>query len=105
MLYDYVRGVAQLNAVQKEIADIVSDGKINTRDLSKLSVIIKANEFEKGDVNQDGKLDQEDVNLLYDYVRGVAQLNAVQKEIADIVSDGKINTRDVSKLNAIIKSK
>ncbi|MBQ9657533.1 MAG: dockerin type I repeat-containing protein, partial [Clostridia bacterium] len=94
----------QLTDEQKELADVNQDGIINGKDVMMLSRKEEASRYQLGDVNQDGKLSQEDVDLLYDYVRGVGQLNEVQKELADIISDGKINTRDVSKLNAIIKA-
>lgn len=69
------------------------------------STNVNAANIKTGDINQDGEVNQEDLNLVYDHVRGVTQLNEEQMKLADIVSDGKINTRDVSKLNAIIKSK
>ena len=57
----------------------------------------------KGDINQDGKITEEDVIELKKIIAGTNESELVEK-IADINGDGKINSKDVAALKRIIKS-
>lgn len=51
-----------------------------------------------GDVNQDGKIDSTDSNLVLDYFNGNATLTDNQRALADVNQDGNINGRDSKKI-------
>ncbi len=49
-----------------------------------------------GDVNDDGKINLKDVNLIVSYYNGNADLTEEQLKAADVNGDGKINLKDVN---------
>ncbi len=49
-----------------------------------------------GDVNDDGKINLKDVNLIVSYYNGNAELTNIQHKAADVNGDGKINLKDVN---------
>ncbi len=52
-----------------------------------------------GDVNEDGKVDDNDKNLITNYIAGNTTLTLRQKIAADLNRDGKINSDDEGKFN------
>ena len=59
-------------------------------------------QYEKGDINRDGKLDLDDLNLLKKYLNGKVTFVLEQKKLADINNDGAIDSKDASLLNTMI---
>lgn len=57
----------------------------------------------RGDVNKNGKLDTEDVNLILRTVYGNLWLTTEQKLLADLDGDGKITRNDAQRLLEIIR--
>ena len=57
----------------------------------------------RGDVNKNGKLDTEDVNLILRTVYGNLRLTTEQKLLADLDGDGKITRNDAQRLLEIIR--
>jgi len=55
-------------------------------------------DYPLGDVNLDGKVTAADVNLLYRYVGGLAELSELQKQIGDVNQDGVVTGADVNLL-------
>ncbi len=49
-----------------------------------------------GDVNNDGKINLKDVNLIVAYYNGNLELTDVQIKAADVNGDGKVNLKDVN---------
>lgn len=48
-----------------------------------------------GDVNRDGKIDEEDLQLVQDYIDGKVTFDELQKILGDVNRDGKIDELDV----------
>lgn len=59
-------------------------------------------EYTLGDVNGDGVIDSQDLNLLSGYIQGTNTLTEQQIKAADINKDGILDTADVNKLNQYI---
>jgi len=59
--------------------------------------------FLLGDVNRDGKVDILDVNMLYQYVRGIITLKAEELLAADANKDGKVDILDVNMLYQFVR--
>ena len=62
--------------------------------ISKYSKEAKVKKIVKGDINQNKKVDNNDLYLVYSYINDKSYLTNLQKEIADINSDGKIDNKD-----------
>ncbi|WP_418807715.1 dockerin type I repeat-containing protein, partial [Phascolarctobacterium faecium] len=73
------------------------DSTLNQQLLSVLD-----NNVLKGDINQDGKVDTQDVAILGDCLVKKAFLSAEDTEYADINSDGKINAFDYAAIKRIV---
>lgn len=59
----------------------------------------------KGDINNDGLVNQEDAKLLKDAILGKFKLNSKQRDAADFNFDNKITLTDLIALNNLLKSK
>lgn len=61
--------------------------------------------YELGDVNMDGKITQEDLTLVQNYLSGTGALTEKQLKLADLSEDGKIDSMDtyllVKKINGV----
>jgi len=55
-----------------------------------------ASAYTLGDVNNDGRIDVQDVTLVTRHVIGIEDLSASQMEAADVNGDGQINVQDVT---------
>ncbi len=56
-----------------------------------------------GDINNDGKIDKEDIELLEDYINGEGELTEEQKANADLNGDGKIDKKDLQILRIFMQ--
>lgn len=54
--------------------------------------------YEKGDVNQDGVINQTDHDLVYGHIAETAPLTGLAFELADVNSDGKVNIKDWNRM-------
>ena len=59
-------------------------------------------EFISYDVNEDGKIDNNDLQAIVDYIMGKASEDFIWQK-ADINGDGKVDAADVVKVVSIIK--
>ena len=63
--------------------------------------------FKRGDINMDGYVNDNDLDILEDHVKCISSLNTCKDDepyyIADINGDGERNVTDVTKLAAYIK--
>lgn len=75
----------------------MTDSTLNQQLLSVLD-----NNVLKGDINQDGKVDTQDVAILGDCLVKKAFLSVEDMEYADINSDGKINAFDYAAIKRIV---
>ena len=58
-----------------------------------------------GDINKDGLAKEEDVNLLFNYLRSRVALSDCQKKAGDVVKDSEIHLNDVAKLYQYVMKK
>lgn len=58
-----------------------------------------------GDINKDGKVDNGDVGLLYNRLKGKKELEKCQFLAGDIISDGQIKINDVARLYRYFKGR
>jgi hypothetical protein len=58
--------------------------------------------YQLGDINGDGVINQDDLDLLSNYILGYEGLSEKQKVLADINKDGILNTADTLKLSQYI---
>lgn len=87
----------------KNDAEIVSTGDyLVIKEQYDLSVYIVS---VIGDVNGEGQVDSDDVDMLNDYLLGKRTLNKAALKAADVNVDGKINQQDKTILNNYIKHK
>ena len=82
---------ATLTTVEKSVSDINQDSSINALDLKLLKDIIK---LKFGDINNNGKTNEEDLALLDKYIK-----TDNTYEQADINQDGLVNNKDYKLLN------
>ncbi|MBE6854942.1 MAG: hypothetical protein E7501_04755 [Ruminococcus sp.] len=61
-------------------------------------------EYERGDLNGDGKINDEDITMLQQAIDGSITLNEAQRKAADINGDGKINASDDAAMMLLQKS-
>ncbi|MFH1777300.1 MAG: dockerin type I domain-containing protein [Candidatus Omnitrophota bacterium] len=72
-------------------ADVNGDGQVNILDIT---LIERDLPFITGDVNFDGDITQNDVQLVTQYCAGLTELTLLQKQAADVNKDGKIDIED-----------
>ena len=90
----YDAGTGTLTDDEKKRADVNGDGVIDAGDTVKiLNMIIDKNAV-FGDVNGDGKLTQEDVDLIKKYDAGTVSLTDAEKKRADVNGNGDIDAGD-----------
>ena len=71
--------------------------------LMKLPELTEGVDYTLGDVNEDGSINQDDLNLVSDYLQGNTAFSTKQFKAADVTKDGKIDSADVLKLNKYIQ--
>ena len=90
----YDAGTGTLTDDEKKRADVNGDGVIDAGDTVKiLNMIIDKNAV-FGDVNGDGKLTHEDVDLIKNYDYGIGSLTDDEKKRADVNEDGNVDAGD-----------
>ena len=90
----YDAGTGTLTDDEKKRADVNGDGVIDSGDAVKiLNMIIDKNAV-FGDVNGDGKLTHEDVDLIKNYDYGIGSLTDAEKKRADVNEDGNVDAGD-----------
>ena len=82
----------------KKVKD--SSVSVEVTDLSPFYVAYDENkqEYKKGDVNGDGKINIKDWNRLYKYINGTSGLTSYELICADVNEDGKVNIKDWNRL-------
>lgn len=101
LIKDYIMNEVSLTDKQFKAADMNKDGKVDTLDYVILGNKI-AEQYSLGDINTDGVIDQKDLDLLNEYLKGNVSFTNAQQKLADVNKDGKIDTADVNKLNQYI---
>lgn len=94
LVQEYDAGTGSLTDDEKKRADVNGDGVIDSGDAVKiLNMIIDKNAV-FGDVNGDGKLTHEDVDLIKNYDYGIGSLTDAEKKRADVNEDGNVDAGD-----------
>ena len=80
----------------KEGANLqIYDNWSSTNDSQTFEII---NDYKKGDINGDGKINIKDWNILYAYINETMTLSSEELQGADVNEDGKINVKDLNRL-------
>ena len=67
----------------------------NTKVTDNIVLYAKFVDVRYGDVNNDGKVDYDDLKLLVKYVHNSTKMNSYEKTVSDLNSDGQINMNDI----------
>lgn len=70
---------------------------IPTKEMKVYAKWIK-DDFKKGDINGDGKINIKDLNMLYEHIQEIKTLNSDELRRADVNDDGKVNNKDLNRL-------
>jgi len=87
-----------ITTTQKIRSDLDGDGSIDNSDLLYLetSTGLNTQNYQLGDVNQDGEVNVTDILALVSYILGTADVpNALVQYLADVDQDGNINVADI----------
>ena len=116
VIYDYVVNNKSLNYQQLKNADVNGDGKVDLVDSillyrfalgeypSTLPDIPITDYLLYGDVNEDGKITEEDITLLSNYLEtGIRKSDQALKN-SDVNEDGKVNIIDLGLLQMYIET-
>ncbi len=81
---------------------ITSDGFLGWIEMTDMLSTSEETSHEKGDINNDGKIDMYDLDLLSEYLKiaetlpdGISTLCECEREAADINGDGKVSNEDI----------
>ncbi len=102
LVKQYNMGEITFTSKQFKAADMNEDGEIGPSDYVILCNKI-AGMYQKGDVNTDGVVDTEDLQLVKDYLVGNIEFNSAQKQLADMNGDGEVTETDMAKLSMLVK--
>ena len=80
-------------ALKNTQLNLVSDKQDEVEELDK-ALLGKSN-CKNGDLNDDGKIDQDDIKILEDYLNGKKDLTENQRKCSDLNKDGVIDEKDL----------
>ena len=72
--------------------------------VSDITVDAKSASYKRGDVNLDGKIDKQDVDLLSSYLNKQTNFSMIQMQVADYNSNGIIEINDLNDINEFINN-
>lgn len=101
LIKDYIMNEVSLTDKQFKAADMNKDGKVDTLDYTRLGNQI-AEQYSIGDINTDGVVDEKDLDLLSEYLKGNVSFTNAQQKLADVNKDGKIDSMDSYKIQQYI---
>lgn len=105
LIQNYFNGVIKFNHVQMNLCDINQDGKVNNDDTNILrSKVSSTKKYKTGDINMDGIVAADDVIIIENYILGKTTLTIDQMTLADYTKDGKIDNTDANSLAKSIVS-
>ena len=90
------------NGQTEEFIRKVKDASVSVEvtDLSPFYIAYNENkqEYKKGDINDDDKINVKDLEMLYECVSEAITLNSDELQRADVNDDGKVNVKDLNRL-------
>ncbi len=74
--------------------------------LQKYCGLTSSSYYRMGDLNRDGKLNNNDLTMLYNHLNTSGnKLNSIQLQLADFTNDGVVNADDLKKMNTLLDYK
>ena len=104
LIKEHIMEEVTLDEEQLYLADVDGENGITAADYVKLKNYIEGRSYRFliGDVSRDGKITQDDADVLYDHIRETNLLDGEQSYLADIFEDGKANGKDYNRLLEIL---
>ncbi len=93
---DISLGKVELTDVYLEIGDLDNDNQITIKDVRLILDSIKEEDFIKGDLNQDGRFDTNDIDFGYKILGGQVDMNDIYLKLGDLNEDGIFNIVDIT---------
>ena len=89
-------GKVELTDIYLEIGDLDNDNQITIKDVRLILDSIKEEDFIKGDLNQDGRFDTNDIDFGYKILGGQVDMNDIYLKLGDLNEDGIFNIVDIT---------
>ena len=104
LIKEHIMEEVILDEEQLYLADVDGENGITAADYVKLKNYIEGRSYRFliGDVSRDGKITQDDADVLYDHISETNLLDGEQSYLADIFEDGKANGKDYIRLLEIL---
>ena len=104
LIKEHIMEEVILDEEQLYLADVDGENGITAADYVKLKNYIEGRSYRFliGDVSRDGKITQDDADVLYDHISETNLLDGEQSYLADIFEDGKVNGKDYIRLLEIL---
>ncbi len=93
---DISLGKVELTDVYLGIGDLDNDNQITIKDVRLILDSIKEEDFIKGDLNQDGRFDTNDIDFGYKILGGQVDMNDIYLKLGDLNEDGIFNIVDIT---------
>jgi len=94
LIREHILGISQLSPEAQEVADANGDGEISGADIVQI-MRQPCYEICMGDVDFDGDVDADDIQLIREHILGISQLSPEAQKVADANGDGQISTFDL----------
>ena len=104
LIKEHIMEEVTLDEEQLYLADVDGENGITAAGYVKLKNYIEGRSYRFliGDVSRDGKITQDDADVLYDHISETNLLDGEQSYLADIFEDGKANGKDYIRLLEIL---
>lgn len=96
----------------KQRSDVNNDGVIDEADaiemrnyLQKYCGLTASSYYRMGDLNRDGKLNNNDLTLLYNHLNAGHNFTTIQKQLADFDNNGIVDSNDLNLMNTLLNYK
>ena len=89
-------GKVELTDIYLELGDLDNDNQITIKDVRLILDSIKEEDFIKGDLNQDGRFDTNDIDFGYKILGGQVDMNDIYLKLGDLNEDGIFNIVDIT---------
>ena len=89
-------GKVELTDIYLEIGDLDNDNQITIKDVRLILDSIKEEDFIKGDLNQDGRFDTNDIDFGYKILGGQVDMNDIYLKLGDLNEDEIFNIVDIT---------
>ena len=107
LILNHVREIiSTTDRITVQIFAIRTDGTLwNINGVPEMVLNLNSSAVLKGDVNEDGEVNEQDVQLILRYVCGKEELNTDQQNLADVDTDGVVDIQDLRKILRYVRGK